>query len=234
MRPGPSKAAESVVAVLVPPACREEVVGDLHQRYRSPIQYAADVLCTIPLVIMSRIRRTTDVQVLVIQGFALFVSFLGAAWLGNRAFLYDQWAMPRLAAPAAMMILGLILDDAWAKRGPRSPLGLARGPMLGVGFALASQAVLRMGSPDVSLPVWMRLYGCAMGLLLSSAIRMLFPPPGDQLRGINVPADWLKHGSVTGSQGSIGVSKYVVVLALLLLLFLLSQVCKLLGPALAY
>ena len=29
MRSGPSKAAEAIVALLLPPACREEVLGDL-------------------------------------------------------------------------------------------------------------------------------------------------------------------------------------------------------------
>src|SRR5437016_2809889 len=43
---GPSKAAEAIVAVFVPPACREEVLGDLHERYSSPRQYALDALRT--------------------------------------------------------------------------------------------------------------------------------------------------------------------------------------------
>ena len=80
MRSGPSKAAEAIVALLLPPACREEVLGDLHERYRSRLQYFTDALSTVPLVILSRIRRTADPQVLLIQAFALYASFLTAAW----------------------------------------------------------------------------------------------------------------------------------------------------------
>ena len=44
MNSGLSKTAEAIVAVFVPPACREEVLGDLHERYRSPGQYGVDAV----------------------------------------------------------------------------------------------------------------------------------------------------------------------------------------------
>lgn len=86
MHSGPSKAAEGIVAMLLPPACREEIVGDLHERFTFPPQYALDALRTVPLVVLSRIRCTLDLQILVIQAFALCISFWGAAWLADRAF----------------------------------------------------------------------------------------------------------------------------------------------------
>jgi hypothetical protein len=111
MYSGPLKTAEAIVAVFVPPACREEVLGDLHERYSSSGQYGLDALRTIPRVIMSRIRRTADPQVLLMQAFALYVSFLGAAWLKDGAFLSERWGLPRLAIPAGMAMLGLVLDQ---------------------------------------------------------------------------------------------------------------------------
>jgi hypothetical protein len=193
MHSGPSKTAEAIVAVFVPPACRQEVLGDLHERYRSSCQYGLDALRTIPLVIISRIRRTADPQVLLMQAVALYASFLGAAWLKDRAFLSAQWGLLRLAIPAGMAMLGLILEDTYAKPGRRSPLNLARGPVLGLGLALASQDMFRIGNPDLAVPSWITFYGCAISLLLSSAVRMLFPPATGQLQGANVPADWLKQ-----------------------------------------
>lgn len=171
MNPCPSRAAEAIVAVLIPAACREEVLGDLYERYRSPLQYGLDALRTIPMVVLSRIRRTADPQVLLLQAFALYVSFLGAAWLkgGGGPLL--------LAIPAGIALFGLMLEDAYAKPGPRSPLRLVRGPLVGLGLALLSQAVLR------AVPAWTMLYGCGMGLLLTSAVRNLFPPVSDQLQG---------------------------------------------------
>jgi len=150
-------------------------------------------LRTIPLVIISRIRRTADPQVLLMQAFALYVSFLGAAWHNDRAFLSEQWGLLRLAIPAGMAMLGLILEETFAKPGRRSPLNLARGPVLGLGLALASQGMFRIGNPDLAVPSWITFYGCAITLLLSSAVRMLFPPATDQLRGANVSAHWLKE-----------------------------------------
>src|SRR5215813_12620753 len=96
MNYGPSKTAEAIVAVFVPPACREEVLGDLHERYSSSGQYSTDAVRTIPLVIISRIRRTADPQVLLMQAFALYASFLIAAWLKDIALLNKHWGLLRL------------------------------------------------------------------------------------------------------------------------------------------
>jgi hypothetical protein len=200
MYSGPSKAAEALVTVFTPPACREEVLGDLHERYRSPGQYGLDVLRTVPLVIISRTRRAADPQVLLIQAFALYVSFLGAAWFTDRALLREQWGLLRLAIPAATAMLGLMLEDAYANPGHRSPLKLVRGPAVGLGLALVSQGVLWTGDPDLAVPRWIAFYGCAMSLLLSSAVRLLFPPATNQLQGANAPALWLKQAG--GSDGT--------------------------------
>jgi hypothetical protein len=193
MTSGPSKAAEAIAAFFVPPACREEVVGDLHERYRSPTQYCLEALCTVPLVIASRIRHTADPRVLLIQAFALYVSFLGAARVAGGALLGEQWGLLRLAIPAAFALFGMILEDAYAHPGRRTALSLVRGPVVGLGLALLSQAVLWSAGPDLAVPLRVLLYGCAMSLLLSSTVRMLFPPIAHQLQGIGGPALWLKQ-----------------------------------------
>jgi hypothetical protein len=79
-------------------------------------------------------------------------------------------------------------------------LALARGPLLGIGFALASQGVFGIGRPDLAVPGWIAFYGGATGLLMSCAVRMLFPPGSQQLQGAHVPADWLKRSG--GSDGN--------------------------------
>ena len=220
MHSGPSKIAEAIVAVFVPPACREEVVGDLHERFKSPLQYAGDALSTVPLVIISRMRRTADPQILLIQAFALYLSFLGAAWFKDGEVLRGQWGLLRLAIPAAMAMLGLILDDTYANPGRRSALSLARGPLLGLALALASQGMLWSSNPGLAIPPLVTFYGCAMSLLLSSAVRMLFPPVTEQLLGANAPAFWLKQagGSRGSPQGIIRVLKGISAVAALAIL----------------
>jgi hypothetical protein len=219
-RPGPSRIAEAAVAVLLPPACREEVLGDLHERFKSPMQYAADACFTVPLVVVSRMRRTADPQVLLIQAFALYLSFLGAAWLRDRAILSETWSLLRLAIPAAIVMLGLILDDTYAAPGPRSSLQLARGPVLGVVMALASQEMLWIGKSGLALPRWIMFYGCAMSLLLSTAIRILFPPVSRQPLGANAPVLWLKQDG--GSGANLGIVAVLKVIAAIFVLAILA------------
>jgi hypothetical protein len=195
MPSAPPRAAERIVAILLPPASREEVVGDLHERYQSPFHYCADAITTIPYVIFSRIRRTSDPQLVLIHAFGLFLSFLGAAWFKDRAFLNLHGSLERLAIPCGVALVGLILEEAYAPPGLRSAKGLARGPLLGVGLALISEGGLRVFHPALAIPAWTLAYGCALALTLTSSVKMLLPPPAWQFRGTNVPADWLKPPS---------------------------------------
>lgn len=205
MTSAPPKAAEAIVSILIPPACREEVVGDLHERYRSPVHYCADALTTVPYVIASRIRRTSDPQMVLIQAFSLFFAFLAAAWFKDRGFLKLHASLLRLALPAGIAVVGLVFEDAYAAPGQRSPRGLARGPLLGVGLALVAEGVLRWFHPDLGIPGWTVAYGCILSLILTSTARMLLPPMAHQLRGTNVPADWLKPPSASLGNAKAGL-----------------------------
>jgi hypothetical protein len=207
MDSGPPKAVEAIFAILVPPACREELLGDLLERYRSPLQYALEAMLTMPLVIVSRIRRTADPQVLLIQAFVLYASFLVAAWLSGEALLRDEWELLRLAAPAGMTLLGLMLEDAYAKPTRRSRFQLARGPLLGIGLALASQGIFWMSSPHLAVPRWIFFYGCAAGLLLSSAVRILIPPVAGKLQEASALALGIEQPG-----GSRGIPQGIVAL----------------------
>jgi hypothetical protein len=121
---GPSKLAERIVGFFLPPARREEVLGDLHERYRSPSKYAWDAITTVPLVIASGIQRTADAHLLLIQALVLYAILVGAAWLWDRELLQDTWGLVRLAVPPAILTLGSALQGAYAR-----PEGkLARGP----------------------------------------------------------------------------------------------------------
>jgi hypothetical protein len=209
MRSEPSKIAETVVRFFIPTSCREEILGDLHERFKSGSQYAMDALRTVPLVIFSRMRRTADPQVLVIQAFALYASFLVAAWLSDGYVLRQQWGLLRLAIPAVIAFVGLMLNDTYATPGRQSPLKLARGPLVGVIMALASEELLRGISPTVALPGWVALYGSGMSLLLSSAVCGLFPPVTQYPHSANAGAFWLKQagGSQANSEGMLRVMK---------------------------
>jgi hypothetical protein len=170
------KRLEALVSFLTPPACRESVIGDLRERYVSDSQYFVEAVWTIPAVVWSRIRRTTDPQVLLMEGLALYACFLLPAWT-TRTFLLEDWAFLRLAIPPAVALLVLILMDAYAAPGKLSALRPVRDAVFGL--TLASLAEVASGS----LPLRVMLMGGGMSVLLVSGLRMLFPPDENRPRG---------------------------------------------------
>jgi hypothetical protein len=57
METGPSALVEAVVAACLPASRREEILGDLHERFQSPTQYSHDALGAIGCMAVSRVTR---------------------------------------------------------------------------------------------------------------------------------------------------------------------------------
>jgi hypothetical protein len=210
---GPTKTAETVVAFFVPPACREEVLGDLYERFRSPGQYWLDAIRAVPLVIASRVRRTSAPQAVATLALAVYAAFLGAAFFWDRAFLHEQWGLLRLAVPVAPVLLALMLEDAYSKLGRRPLLQSIRGAVLGLGLAWLLQLAF-------AFPRWLMLYGGAIGLILISALRMLLPAAAERPQGANGAAlAFADSGEpVRSRQGSVFVLKVLAVVMIGVLL----------------
>jgi hypothetical protein len=168
MPSGPSQTLETIVGLFVPPACREEVLGDLHEKYGGTAQYILLALQTVPCVIVSRIWRTTDVRVLLMQTVLLYASYLAAAWYTNKAFLYGEWGLSRLAVPAILAVAFMMLEDAWSAAVNKSALRLTGEVALGT--FVAFQCMER------SLPDALNLFGACASLVLVSTVRILFRP----------------------------------------------------------
>ena len=158
---GTSKFAEAVVAFLLPRSCREEVLGDLYERYRSPLQYAADVARTVPLVITSRIRRNSDPQIALIEVLTMYLAYGAAAWYVDRSFMWTESAFLFLAIPAVATMVLFALWDAYAAS-RRKPLLCAA---LGALFASGTGAV----------PLEILICGVLMIVVLVLTIRLMFP-----------------------------------------------------------
>ena len=58
---------EKIVLALIPPCAREAVAGDLWETYTSPRQYAVEALRTVPLVVLSQMRRNLNLPTLLLQ-----------------------------------------------------------------------------------------------------------------------------------------------------------------------
>jgi len=67
---------ERIVLLAIPPAAREGVAGDLWETCRSPRQYAAEALRTVPFVIASQMRRNLNLPAILLQAALIFI-FLG-------------------------------------------------------------------------------------------------------------------------------------------------------------
>lgn len=173
MDPGPSQMIEAIVGVLLPPACREEVLGDLHERCRSRGLYVLEAARTVPFVILSRIRRTTDPGVLLLEACALYLAFVaGIQVSGDARFLIEQNGYERLAGPVLMALPALVLVDAYASPHRRMLLGT-----FAAGGAILLQVSLQATNPKLALPSdSMMALGALVGMLLVAALRLLFAP----------------------------------------------------------
>ncbi len=178
----PSKILEAIVSLFIPPACREEVLGDLHERCTGPVQYVFLAMRVVPFVIVSRIRRTADAQILMMEALLIYASYLTAAWYTDKTVLMDEWGFLRLVVPAVLAVAFMMVEDAWSRVKERSALRLTGEVAMGTLFAFLLM-VRRV--PDT-----LNLIGASASLLLVSTVRILFRPQTDKAQAATGPADW--------------------------------------------
>jgi len=176
---GPPKVVEFLLGVLLPPASRESVLGDLHECYTSPAQYLRDAISTVPWVIASRIVRTTDPRLLLLEAFALYLAFVTSARFANGPKFLELWnAYIRLAIPVLAALFAIVVVDAYTSAEKR--LFYVPAAIFG---ALWLQFVSTGTSSDWGLPSQSRLYGSVLGVLLVAALRALFLPGDHRTTG---------------------------------------------------
>lgn len=177
-----------VIGWLIPPSCREEVLGDVQEVSASPAEFLLQAAKAIPFVIFSRIRRTSDTVIRFMEGMALYTSFvLAAGWL-DRGLLNDSFGFLRLAVPSVSALATLMFADAYADPRKRSPLRPLFGPILGLAVAVIMQPALG----EWALPETILFYGGAVGVVLISTLRLIFPPIADRPQLARIPALWQK------------------------------------------
>jgi hypothetical protein len=179
MRNGPPKVIESVVAMLLPPASREHVLGDLQERYAGTRSYLSDAASAVPGAIAGRLLRTFDWHVLAREAGALYLSFLTVAWAAlGAAYLWQHGDFLRLLLPVAVAVAAFVVGAAYSGPAGHTPVVEAG---LGVGCAVA---VSKAGvAANGTLPAWILFSGGALGVVLISTLRMWFPHRGNRPRG---------------------------------------------------
>jgi hypothetical protein len=187
MESGPPKIAEVVVYWLIPPACREEVLGDMRERNPGIAHYLAEATSTVPSVIYSRIRRTMDAVVTLMAALSMYTAFvMSERWL-DPSLLFCDYGLARLATPPAILLAVVILVDAYSNPKKRGLLKPLFGPALGLVFAYSIELSQRFALPE---PVM--AWGGTMSLLLVSTLRLIFAPPAERPQIAKIPAFWQK------------------------------------------
>jgi hypothetical protein len=155
MEARPPELIERAVRLLVPAPAREHVLGDLAERYESPRQYLGEALRTLPFVLVSQIRRTSNIAAWPIVAVLMLVGF-GA---GN--------GLAPAAVATGVTLLGYMLRDAYRVLDLRHPWrqGLVD-TIVVVAFLVASQVVLAFLQPGWMLsPARAASGGVMLGLL---------------------------------------------------------------------
>lgn len=204
MPPAPPKLIEILVGLLVPPASREHVLGDLHERFRGTGQYIADAIRTLPMVIASRIRRTTDPDLFLLEALGVYVAFFGAAWCLDRAFLLSEWGW--LGIPALVILGATTLAAAYADPRRRSPLQPIQEATFGVGFGFLSQAALSTINPECAAPRWVMVAAGGMSILLISTLRMFLSSSANRPQGATTNGPLLWQNQVTRLMEYVGLT----------------------------
>ncbi len=150
METRPPKLIEVIVGLLIPPARREDVLGDLRERQTSAGGYLADAMRVVPLVLFGQLRRTGDGLLIAMEAYTLFMVLRGSPW--STWLQLPQLALPILAALAALALRDVYAKPAQAVDHPSDPAG-AFDVALGSSVAAASIAVAAACLPQAVLYV---------------------------------------------------------------------------------
>jgi hypothetical protein len=138
--------------LLIPPPAREAVLGDLEERYRSPIQYASEGLGIMPYLIASSARRTSSIAIVGLQTFVL-IACLGVTLPDLPGLSVPSWAQGGI--PAAAALIALVLRAVY--RGEEAPVrsGLYDAVAAAVAMLLSQGVLAGLVSAGQIGPDWM-------------------------------------------------------------------------------
>jgi hypothetical protein len=206
MPSGPPKLLEGLAKILIPPARREEVLGDLCERYKSPLQYLGDLVSTLPFIVLSRIIQTTDIRLLVMDALLVYGSFLAAVWYVARRLITEEGGLMRLAIPSGLALLFLLISDAFTVPLKRLSSDWIR--------SLLTRLALVGLCAAVGLATEANLYGFILSTMLVTTAKLMFEPGTRQPRGAGGTALPAGQGSLPMSR-SIRVTMTLIYLAVI-------------------
>jgi len=166
---------ERVVGLLIPPACREHVLGDLHERYTSLSQYVREAIGTLPLVISSQARRNFRIELCLSEACVLYLTFAGVVLAGRASFNVEGGLLPLIVSLLPLRLC-LTIADAYIDPQDASP----RRQRLELGVALTlgllMHSVLRLFYPEWTLSASVVLTGTVVSVPMLIMLRDFFRP----------------------------------------------------------
>jgi hypothetical protein len=185
---GPPAPLSALLRLLIPPPAREAVLGDLEERYRSPIQYASEGIRTMPYLIASRARRTSSIAIVGLQAFVL-IACLGVTLPDLPGQTVPSWAQGGI--PAAAALIALLLRAVY--RGEETPVrsGLLDAVAAAVAMLLSQAALAGLVSAGQIEPDWMLPRGLSMlGFFALPALWLIGAAEGRHgARPVGAPAE---------------------------------------------
>ena len=112
----------SVARWLLPPVCREHVLGDLQERYRSPLGYLADAAGAVPAAMIGQILTVTPLPFILIEAILVYASFFAAA-IHSRE-MGPPWMHATSSQLAAATGL-VMIESLWCDSREQPPAGRA-------------------------------------------------------------------------------------------------------------
>ena len=176
----PSRRLESVLSALLPPACREHVLGDLSECAETRGQYIGVFLAILPKVVLSATRRKLRWGTGVGLMAGLSAVTLVIAALITRGPVLPEMEWLRWVAPWTVWAAGCTLAAAYGAAGTRfwSGSGVLISLLLAIGTAALSGAHVRGTAAALVLATMahMAITLPKLGADISSAMKAAAPP----------------------------------------------------------
>ena len=196
----PPELISRAVGILIPSCVREEVTGDLCERYKSPMQYTKEVVAMLPHLIASQIRRNTNVPMFGVQAFLLFFCFGGSVAAGDVAAIdVPRWL--RAAVPTLVALGALLLRDAYRENAQRSAWKATLDVLTVIVCVLASQAALvalsgaeRLSADWVLSPRRAFVAGAGLPMLFCLRLAAIYrlPSMSDEISQVDLRRDFYR------------------------------------------
>ena len=172
MEAGPHPLAERVVARLLPPPCREHVLGDLYERNATTGRYVWDALRSVPFAVWGQVRRTTSPGLACLQGGAVYGGFLSAYGRVASSVLQTTDGVLGTLTPALTAVVVLALRDAWTGRPQRISIRALVDAPLCVAIACAAHVAVQTFGTHALGGSTVTMVAGVVSLLLLSLVRV--------------------------------------------------------------